>query len=123
MSFDFRAELEGLCRGIPGIVAASVMGTDGIAIDHVEASDGTGVDTAALLVEYGGLLGQVRTSAQMLAAGPLDEVVVRSQRLCCILRMLSPDYFLAVVLRPGASAGRARHALRIRSSDIAGALV
>lgn len=120
--FDFRAELERLCSGVPGVFAASVMGADGLAIDHVEAENGAGVDTAALLVEYGGLLEQVRSAAQMLAAGPLDELVVRSGKLVCVMRVLNREYFVALVLSPGASTGRARFALRVRGPRIAEAL-
>lgn len=110
---DFRSELERLCAGVPGARAASIMGLDGIPIDHVEPAEGGGIDTSALVVEYSGLLGQVKASAQMLAAGELEEVTVRAERLACVMRTVTAEFFVAVVLDQDASIGRARHALRL----------
>lgn len=122
MSVDFRSFLTELCQELPGVALATIMGADGIPVDSVDGVGAAGSDPAALLVEYSALLVQAGQSAQMLGAGALQEVVVRSERLSCVLRVLNSDFFLALVLTSGASLGKSRFALRVASPHLAEAL-
>lgn len=118
---DFRARLSRLKEAIPGAFAASIMGSDGIPIDAIETPL-KGVDTSGLIVEYGALLESVRKTAQMFAAGRLEEVAVRSEHLTALLRPINDEFFLALVLGPEASLGKSRYLLRIEAPQLEEAL-
>lgn len=119
---DFRARLARLREAVPGALAATIMGADGIPIDLVQNTDVDQMDASGLLVEYGALLEQVRKTAQMFAAGPLEELSVRSERLTCLMRPINDEFFLALVIPPEASLGRSRFLLRVEAPQLRTAL-
>jgi predicted regulator of Ras-like GTPase activity (Roadblock/LC7/MglB family) len=106
---------------LDGAFSASIMGVDGIPVDSVEADSGD-VDIPSLLVEYSSLLSQVQRSAQMFAAGGLEELAIRSENLTAILRPINAEYLLCLALRPSASFGKGRYLLRINAPKLASAL-
>ncbi len=110
-----------MCSALDGALGASVMGYDGIPIDSVEAASGQ-ADVSSLLVEYSLLLDQVKKSAQMFAAGELEEMSVSSENITTIIRPLTSEYFAALALGPGSSLGRGRYLLRRHAVDIIEAL-
>lgn len=114
---SFRSTLERIRRAVPGALSASIMGADGIPIDAVHV-DGLEVDPNGLVIEYGALLDQVRRSAQMFAAGDLQEVAIRAERLTCVMRPINREFFLALVIGPTASVGRSRYLLRIQAPQL-----
>lgn len=115
---SFREDLEGICGRIEGAFAASVMGFDGIPIETVEPGAHQGLELQTLLIEYSGILSQVRQAAESLQMGKASEVSVRTERMIAIARLLTPDYFLVVALDPGGNVGRARYELRIAGSKM-----
>ena len=84
MSTPFRSRLENICHDVEGAVLATVMGLDGLPVDTV--SGDSDIDVAALVVEYSSLLQQVSRTAQVLAAGNLEELTIRSDNLTTIIR-------------------------------------
>jgi len=98
------------------------MDRDGIAIETVEAPHEGQIDITALVVELSSLLDRVRKSAQMFAAGGLQELSVRSENLTTIIRPLTEDYFIALALRPDASIGKGRYLLRLNAHRLTEAL-
>ena len=58
----FKEDLEQICVKVDGSFAASVMGFDGIPIETHEAGPPEGVELQTLLVEYSGIVSQVRAS-------------------------------------------------------------
>lgn len=121
---NFRTCLETICSGIgAGVIAASLMGVDGLPVESVEAGTalndaGEPVDIGSLLVEYSSVLGQVKRSAQVFAAGGLEEVTIRSERLTTIIRTITEDYFLALALLPNANFGKGRYLLRVHAPSL-----
>lgn len=107
----FRESLEAVCE-VEGAIAASVMGFDGIPIDTV-APGNIDVDLEALLVEYGGVLGQVRQAAEVLQTGAVQEISIGTERLTTHLRTINDDYFLALAMRPDGNLGKGRYLLRV----------
>lgn len=106
----FRERLEEVCA-VEGAVAASVMGFDGIAVETVAAAD-SGLDLESLMVEYAGVLAQVRQAAELLQTGPVSEMSVGTERLTTILRLINRDYFLVLAMRPEGNFGKGRFVLR-----------
>ncbi|NJK89655.1 MAG: hypothetical protein HC923_09790 [Myxococcales bacterium] len=99
-----------------------MMDKDGIPIATVETDFLEDVDISALLVELSAVLGQVRRSAQMFAAGDLEELSVRSENLTTILRAVNEEYFVALALRPESPTGKGRYLLRINAPRLRAAI-
>ncbi len=114
----FREHIQRIVQSTPGAVACTIMGFDGIAIDTFETGSGE-VDIPNLLVEYAAAAQQLRRAAAQSPAGAFIEMVVTSQRLQAILRPISEEYFLAVVLTPSALSGKARYLMRVAAGPIA----
>lgn len=107
----FREHLEEVCK-VEGAVAASVMGFDGIAIDTVTPQD-PGVDLQTLLVEYTGILSQIRNAAEVLQTGKVSEVAIGTEKLTTLLRLINQEYFLVLAMRPEGNHGKGRFLLRV----------
>jgi predicted regulator of Ras-like GTPase activity (Roadblock/LC7/MglB family) len=109
----FREDLETICGKVEGSYAASLMGFDGIAIETHEARPSGGIALQDLLVEYSGIVSQVRQAAETLQMGSASEVSIRTEKLVAVARPLSPDYFVVLTLAPSGNVGRARYELRV----------
>lgn len=107
----FREQLEEICK-VDGAVAASIMGFDGIAIDTVTAKESPH-DVETLMVEFSGLIGQVRQAAEMLQSGALSEVSIGTEQLTTLLRPINADFFLALAMTPDGNTGKGRYLLRV----------
>lgn len=107
----FRESLEQVCR-VEGAVAASVMGFDGISVETVTAQD-AGVDLEAMLVEYAGILTQVRQASGALQGGEVEELSIGTERLTAHLRPINGDYFVVLAMRPDGNVGKGRFLLRV----------
>jgi predicted regulator of Ras-like GTPase activity (Roadblock/LC7/MglB family) len=109
----FREDLETICGKVEGSFAASLMGFDGIAIETHQTKKAAGIAMQDLLVEYSGIISQVRQAAETLQMGRASEVSIRTEKLVAVARPLTPDYFLVLTLSPDGNVGRARYELRI----------
>lgn len=123
MDTEFQVPLRSICEGVKDAIAATLMGADGIPVESVVGSEPEGgPDVDALLVEFSSLLEQIQRSAQMFAAGALEEVSIASERLVTIIRPLNSEYFVALALRPGGSTAKGRYLLRVQAPRLAEAL-
>jgi predicted regulator of Ras-like GTPase activity (Roadblock/LC7/MglB family) len=119
---ELREPLESIVSALDGgALAATIMGMDGLPVDGIEIDAGE-VDVSALLVEYSSLLGQVQKSAQMFAAGGLEELAIRSEHLTTIIRPINREYLLCLAMRPTANFGKGRYLLRVNAPKLASAL-
>ena len=117
----FAETLKKIVDNIDGGIAAVIMGLDGIAVEtYVRQSDKVDVTTVAM--EFSFILGQVRKAGDSLAVGSLEELCVKAQRLFLVCRMISPQYFVAVVLAPEGNFGKARYLTRLASPSLVAAL-
>lgn len=114
----FREHLQEICRSVDGAVACSLMGADGIEVDTHVAEQGSDVDVKSLLVEYSQVLRSAREAAEVHRAGGVDEFSVRTEKLMTVARLVSPEYFIVVALRPEGNAGKARYVLRITAPKV-----
>ncbi len=109
----FHAELQQIIDTVPGAVAGMLMGFDGIAIDTYEKSPGE-LDIATLLIEYSAAAEQARRAAATLGSpGGITEVCIAGEQLTALMRPLTQEIFLGVVLRSGGFTGQARYLMRI----------
>ena len=118
-AMTFREHMQRIVESTPGALACTIMGFDGIAIDTVQVG-ASEVDIPNLLVEYAAAAQQLRRSAAVeAAAGTFIEMHVASGKLSALLRPLTDEYFIAVVLAPNALSGKARYLMRVSAGPIA----
>lgn len=117
---EIHEPLQKICRAVPGALGATVMGFDGVPVDSYEHREPDGeTDVGALLVEYSNLLGQVKNSAEMFAAGALEEFSIRSENLTALIRPINDEFFLALALCSPLHAGKGRYLLRLHAPELA----
>jgi predicted regulator of Ras-like GTPase activity (Roadblock/LC7/MglB family) len=108
----FRENLTKLVDNVEGGVAGLLMGFDGIAVDAYAKPTGT-VDIQTVGMEFSFILGQVRKAAEILEVGKVSEVVIRTEQVIILIRVLNNEYFLALALTPGGNFGKGRYLLRV----------
>ena len=108
----FAETLKKVVDNVDGGIAAVIMGLDGIPVEtYVKLNDRVDVNTVAM--EFSFILSQVRKAGESLAVGNLEELSVKAQRLLLVCRMLSPQYFMAIVMQPEGNFGKARFLARM----------
>jgi predicted regulator of Ras-like GTPase activity (Roadblock/LC7/MglB family) len=118
----FREDLEAICGRVEGSLAASLMGFDGIAIETAEVKPAEGIEMQTLMIEYSGILSQVRQASESLQMGKASEVSIRTEKLVAVARPVTADYFVVLALSPDGNVGRARYELRIAGPKLAAQL-
>ena len=71
------------------------------------------------IVLEGSFAAQVNASLQV---GGLEELSVKAQRLLLVCRMISPQYFIAIVMAPEGNFGKARYLARLAQPALVAAL-
>lgn len=108
----FAETLKKVVDNVDGGIAAVIMGLDGIPVEsYVRQNDRVDVTTVAM--EFSFILGQVRKAGDSLAVGSLEELSVKAQRLLLVCRMISAQYFVAVVMAPEGNFGKCRYLMRL----------
>lgn len=107
----FAQKLEDAVSNISGGHSAVIMGFDGIPLDQYAKSDEPDIETVGM--EYSVLLKEVRKASEMLDAGTTDELLIRSEKMATVLRVVNDQYFVALVLVPSGNIGKARYLLRM----------
>jgi predicted regulator of Ras-like GTPase activity (Roadblock/LC7/MglB family) len=117
----FAETLRRVVDNVDGAIAAVIMGLDGIPVDtYIKHNDRVDVNTIAM--EFSFILTQVRKAGDSLQVGSLEELSVKAQRLFLVCRMLSPQYFVAIVMAPEGNHGKARYMARVNAPTLAAAL-
>ncbi len=116
---SFQDTLEKLCRDVPGARAAWVMSLDGISVAQHLAGGLGEADLEALLVELGSPLKNLRRGLELAQAGLVRALEVQTERGVVVLRMLNEEYFVALILAPGALLGRGRFEIRHHAVELA----
>ena len=86
--------------------AALIMGLDGIPVDTYVA-DGNKIDITTSGWSSPSSSTQVKKAADILQVGGVEELTVKARALVLVCRMLSPQYFVAVVLTAEGNFGKA----------------
>lgn len=108
----FREHLQEVVRSVDGAVACSLMGVDGIEVDTL-VTEGGDVDLKSLLIEYSGVFRSAREAAEASAAGVVAELSMQTDKLLTVARLVTPEYFMVIALRPDGNFGKARFMLRV----------
>ena len=111
---DFKQALNDICLRVSGGIASSLMGFDGIPVETVQL-EASGMDINTLLVEYTNIFQQVCRSAEVIDSGQVREMVIRTDAFSIILRRVTEEYFLALMIKPEGNLGQGRYGLRVFS--------
>jgi hypothetical protein len=115
----FREHIERLVREVPGSVNCTLLGFDGIAVDSVDgASALEQLNAGDATIEFAHLVAQIRRAAEGLAAGGVDEVSIRSDRLVALLRPLTAEYLVVLTMLPSGLVGKGRYLLRVAAPKL-----
>jgi predicted regulator of Ras-like GTPase activity (Roadblock/LC7/MglB family) len=108
----FREVLHQTMTNTDGCLGVLIMGTDGIPVEKVwqAASDKANFDIA--IAEYTSLLRNAKRINGDLRLGKLREMTVSSDTRVFLMRFVSEDYFLAMILSAEGAFGRGRYELR-----------
>lgn len=114
---SFRELLQQVVQHVDGAVAAALMGVDGIEVDshHLEVP---GLDVRTLLVEYSSLFRAAHQAAETHEAGGVTELSILAERLLVVARLVSPEYFMLVALKPDGNFGKARFMMRVTAPKL-----
>lgn len=115
---------------VPGAVAISLLGVDGVAVETINGpkllprDDGTlGPESSeAWEVELADLMLTAQRSARSLRWGTVDNVTMEAEAVTFLTRMITPDYFLLLVMEKEGNMGRARFELRRVGATLAESL-
>jgi predicted regulator of Ras-like GTPase activity (Roadblock/LC7/MglB family) len=114
---DFKAVLKTIVDESPDSLGVVIMGYDGIAIDeHLRA--GGGVDVQMLAVEYASILKEIKRTVEVLKTGELEEVSIMAKECSILVRGISDDFFVALVLGAGGNFGKGRYLLKRETSRL-----
>jgi predicted regulator of Ras-like GTPase activity (Roadblock/LC7/MglB family) len=95
---------------IDGAEAAIIMGLDGIIVERANRAHRADLDVIA--AEYTSLLRNSIQTSSDTGLGDLRELLVFTERVTLIVKLLNPDYFVLLALEPDCNLGRARFELR-----------
>jgi predicted regulator of Ras-like GTPase activity (Roadblock/LC7/MglB family) len=106
----FKAILKNILEESWGGLGAVIMGYDGIAIDEYTREGA--LDVQLLAVEYASVLKEIKRTVGVLKTGELEEVSIVSDKYSVIVRGISDDFFLALVLQSDGNFGKGRYLLK-----------
>ena len=110
---SFKEHLKRAVTETPGALMCTLMGKDGIAVDTFETDTSVERDVATSTIELTSLIAQVHASTAGLKSGALKELVVGGQEMMAIVRPLTDEYFLALLMDSDGNAGKGRYLLRV----------
>ena len=102
----------------PGAAGAILMGFDGIAVMQTLAPGCEDVDIESAAMEFSFRFVELRRAAQSLDMGELTDITIKAERLAIVCRVLSEEYFVAIVLTDPTHLGKGRWMLRSTSSEL-----
>jgi len=108
---SFSEILRKVTEDVEGSRGAAVVGMDGIAVDEFLKSPG--VDLQSMGAEFGNVLKVVEQASGSLRMGDPREMAVMTEAGELLIRKINEDYFLALLMGPGANLGKGRFAARI----------
>jgi len=118
----FKEVLKEVVDNTEGGIAGLLMGMDGIPVEHYVREDMDQSAVEAVGMEFSVVLKQITTAAEMLDVGTADEVAIKAERLITVIRILGPEFFVAVTVKPEGNLGKARYLLRKSSGQLLEAL-
>jgi predicted regulator of Ras-like GTPase activity (Roadblock/LC7/MglB family) len=99
------------------------MGFDGIAVETHQLDGGEDLDLSTAWVEFANVLSQLKSATEALKTGAVSELSINTEKLVTLMRLVTPEYFLVLALKPDGNYGKGRYVLRITAPKIRGDLL
>lgn len=115
MLFD---TLRKIVEETPGATGAILMGFDGIAVMQYLAKGHEKVDIEQLAMEFSFRFIELRKAALALELGEVSDITVKAEAGTVLCRVLSDEYFAAVVLHESGHFGKGRWLLRTNANNL-----
>ncbi len=95
---------------VDGAVSAMIIASDGISVqEYVQEKL---VDLTGLSAEASAMIKDINLAADNLGLGEAKEFSIISDRCGILMRKITPDYYLALVIRPDGNYGKGRFVLK-----------
>lgn len=107
----FEQTLRSVIANTTGAVGALIMGLDGICVARADGDDKE-IDIDVVAAEYTSLLRKALRSTDDVSLGKLRELVVAAGLYSFLIKPITDEYFLVLVLTAPSGLGRARFELR-----------
>lgn len=102
----------------PGSTGAILMGFDGIAVMQYLSKGHEQIDIESIAMEFSFRFIELRKAAQSLEMGEISDITIKAEAGTILCRVLSDEYFVAVVLHDSAHFGRGRWMLRSTAGEL-----
>ena len=106
----FSEFLESIVNRVEGTLGAALMGMDGIPVE--KCLPAVSINIESLAAEYSAFLRASSSTTEDAGLGPLEELIVSSEQRIAAIRMITPEYFLLILLKRDGNLGRARFELK-----------
>jgi predicted regulator of Ras-like GTPase activity (Roadblock/LC7/MglB family) len=118
----FKSILQTIVEQTPGAQSAILMGCDGIAVESYTTDGGNEDNGQAVVVEFASVVREVAHTAGLLSVGELEEIAIKCENMVIILTMLTPEYFVALLLDSAGVAAKGRYVVRRDAHKLRAAL-
>ena len=108
----FKEVLQRALDETEGCFGVLIMGIDGITVEKVWQPAGTETNLDVAVAEYAALLRNISRTNGEIGLGRLQEMTLTTESGIFILRFVSEDYFIAMVISVTGNFGRGRYELR-----------
>ncbi len=115
MLFD---TLRKIVEETPGATGAILMGFDGIAVMQHLAEGQEDADIESLVMEFSFRFIELRKAAEALEMGDISDITIKAEAGSVLCRVLTEEYFVAVVLHDSSHFGKGRWMLRSTASEL-----
>ncbi len=115
MLFD---TLRKIVEETPGATGAILMGFEGIAVMQYLAKGYEKVDLESIVMEFSFRFLELRKAARSLELGEISDITVKAEAGGVLCRVLSEEYFAAVLLHDSAHFGKGRWLLRSNAQGL-----
>ncbi len=97
----------------PGAKGAILMGFDGIAVEqYVRPELQDSIDIESMAMEFSFRFLELRDAASSLEMGAITDITLKAEYGTVVVRVLSTEYFVALVLGEPSNMGKSRWLLR-----------
>jgi len=110
--------LEKIVENTPGAAGAILMGFDGIAVMQHIAEGHEDVDIESTAMEFSFRYVELRQAAESLDMGEVTDITIKADNRSVLCRVLSDEYFVAIVLADSSHMGKGRWMLRSTASEL-----
>lgn|GEM_PF-211987 len=112
----FNSQFKTLLERLDNSLACMLMGFDGISVVS-EAKDNTDLDLDLMGAEISSFVNQMRKASFVSQFGVPKEFTFRSETSTILLKVLTKDYFVALIVSPEAHLGKGRFLLRMMQDE------